>query len=633
MLKKKRFLAISLSLLMVSSLAACSKKAEETIAEVTPTPVEVATATPEPTKAPVEEFVGIDFEDGVFDFVQINTAPGDADDTLISVVDYNGSKQLFVDAQSFKVPYVAFDVASLVGDRIADVRSIEMDVTAVSADGVFRAVAGSVIAYSGEKLTESKDDWSVYLESKNPNKAVGKLANEGEYFVAGAKNYFALAKSTDNGKGVVDQPVDLYIDNVVIRDAEGKAIPVDTTVKFDKPAGFGQEDWSNLTKVKDEVEIEGFNVAAGAWAQAGVNTVAGGGSFDVSLLKPGTILTINYSAPDGNVWLVAVPGDGAPFGWTRIQQQTAVKNDSNTVCQITYEQIVEALGTDDLSGIAILQAEGDVEWSVSKVTIGVESKQLPATMGDVEIEGFAVAAGAWSQAGVSTIAGGGTFDPALLVPGSVVTISYKSAGPVWLVAVPADGAPFGWTRIEQGTAARNDDNTVCQITYEQIVAALGTDDFSGLAILQCEGEADWEVYSVKIGKLAPSLVKVKDAVEIPDFAVSAAAWAQAGVTTTVGGGSFDATALKPGCIVTIKYKSAGNVWLVAVPSDGAPYGWTRIAQGTAAKNTDNTECQITYDQIVEALGTEDFAASLAILQAEGEQDWEVYSVSIGYPAE
>jgi hypothetical protein len=347
---------------------------------------------------------------------------------------------------------------------------------------------------------ESKDDWSVYLETKNPNKAVGTLDNEGEFFVAGAQNYFALTKVTDNGKDVVDQPADLYIDNVVIRDADGKAIPVDTTVKFDKPAGFGEEDWSNLTKVKDEVELEGFNVAAAAWAQAGVKTVTSGGTFDVSLLKPGTILTINYTAPEGNVWLVAVPAEGATFGWTRIQQQTAVKNDSNSVCQITYEQLVEALGTEDLSGLDQLQAEGDVEWSVSKVTIGVESVQLPATMGDVEIEGFQVAAAGWAQAGVKTTEDGGTFDASLLKPGCIVTIKYKSAGPVWLVAVPGDGASYAWTRIAQGAAAKNADNTECQITYDQIVTALGTEDFAaGLAQLQAEGEQDWEVYSVSIG--------------------------------------------------------------------------------------------------------------------------------------
>lgn len=635
MFKKKRILALSLSLLMVSSLAACSKKAKETDADVstTPEPKAIATATPEPTQAPAEEFVGIDFEDGLLGFVQINTSPGDADQSMISVVDYNGSKQLFVDAQSFKVPYVAFDVSSLVGDRITDVRSIEMDVTAVSADGVFRAVSGKIVAYSGETLKESKDDWAVYLESKNPNKVEGTLDNESEYFVVGAKNYWALTKVTDNGKGKVDQPSDIYIDNIVIRDEQGKAIPVNTSVEFDKPDGFGQEDWSNLTPVKDTVEIEGFNVSAGAWAQVGVGVKEDGGTLDLSLLKPGTILTINYTAPEGNVWLVAVPKDGAPFGWTRIQQQTAAKNDSNNICQITYEQIVEALGTDDFSKLYELQAEGDVDWSVSKVTIGVESKQLPATMSDVEIEGFAVAAAGWAQAGVKTVENGGTFDPSLLVPGSVVTISYKSEGPVWLVANPMEGASFGWTRIEQGTAARNDENTTAQITYEQIVAALGTDDLSKLGELQCEGEADWEVYNVKIGKFAPPLVKVKDAVEIEGFAVSAGGWAQAGVATMTAGGTFDASLLKPGCIVTIKYKSAGSVWLVAVPGDGASYGWTRIAQGVAAKNATNTQCQITYDQIVNDLGTKDFASSLAQLQAEGEQEWEVYSVTIGYPAE
>ncbi len=632
MLKKKRFLALSLSLLMVCSLAACSKKTEETNADVTPTTAATTAPTQEPTPTP-EAFVGIDFEDGLSGFVEVNPSPGDADEAVLSVVDFNGSKQLLVDCQSFKVPYVGIDVSSLVGDKITEVRSIEMDITSVSADGVFRSISGKVVACSGADLTETKDDWSVYLDTKNPNKAKGILANEAEYFIAGAKNYFYLTKTTDTGKDVVAEPTDFYIDNIVLRDADGKAIPVDTSVGFDKPAGFGVEDWSNLTPVKDEVEIEGFSVGAAAWAQAGVDTVVNGGTFDASLIKPGTILTIKYNST-GNVWLVAVPGEGAPYGWTRIEQGTAVKNDSGNVCQITYDQIVKALGTEDFaSSLAILQAEGEADWEVSSVTIGVESKQLPLTMNDVEIEGFAVSAAGWAQAGVDTVAAGGTFDPALLQPGSVVTINYKSDGNVWLVANPGEGAKFGWTRIEQGTAAKNDENTKCQITYEQIVAALGTDDLSGLAALQAEGEMDWEVYSVTIGTYAPKLVAVKDEVEIADFAVSAAGWAQAGVDTTLNNGTFDATALKPGCVVTINYKSDGNVWLVAVPAEGAPYGWTRIQQGTAAKNAENSKCQITYDQIVAALGTDDFASSLAILQCEGEMDWEVYSVTIGYPAE
>lgn len=633
MFKKKRFLSIFLVFVMIFSISACSKKGDKPTDgdQVTVAP----TATVAPTTAPVKEpFVGIDFEDGNYGFIELNTAPGNADKSILSVVDFNGSKQLKVEIQEDKVPYIAIDTSSLLGSKIADVRSIEMDVTVAYKDGKFRAVSGFIYAYSGTDRKESKDPWSVYLETKNPNKVVGTLDKEAQYFVAGAKNLFILTKETDNGKDQGFGSADLYIDNIVIRDANGNAMTVDTTVSFDKPDGFGESDWSNLTKVKDVVEIEGFNVSSDAWSQAGVNTTTNLGTFDASLIKPGCILTINYTS-EGSVWLVAVPGEGAPYGWTRIQQQTAVKNDSNSICQITYDQIVEALGTEDFaSSLAILQGEGDAAWSIKSVTIGYEAKQLPATMNDASIDGFEVKANEWSQEGVSTTLDGGTFDASLLKPGSVVTINYKSAGDVWLVAVPGDGAPYGWTRIAQGAAAKNDENNKCQITYEQIVEALGTEDFaSTLGKLQCESDQPWEVYSVTIGEFAPLMVKVKDEVAIEGFAVKADGWAQAGVATTTNGGSFDASSLKPGCIVTISYKSAGNVWLVANPGNGASYGWTRIAQGIAAKNLEGNKCQITYDQIVTALGTEDFAGSLAELQAEGEQAWEVYGVTIGYPAE
>ena len=631
---KKKIVALSLCLLMVTSMVAC-KKSEKTTADATPTPVPttapVEAATPTPTSEPVAEFVGIDFEDGNMGFIALSTKPGNADISELSIVDFNGSKQLKVAPTSFKVPYLVVDTASLVGDKIAEVGSIEMQVTLESPDGTFRACSGNIMAYSGVDRKETKDPWSVYLETKNPNICKGILEGDAESFVAGSHNFFIFAKETDNGKDVVDAPTIMYIDNIVIRDKSGNAMAVDSAAQFDAPAGFADEDWSNLTPVKNTVAIEGFNVSGGAWAQAGVGTIAGGGTFDTTLLQPGTIITIDYTCEGGSVWLVAVPLEGAPFAWTRIQQQTAPKDDSNNRCQITYEQIVEALGTDDLSMLYQLQAEGDAEWSVTNVTIGVESKQLPATVNNVAIDGFTVAGAAWSQAGVDNVADGGTFDPAILTPGSVVTINYKSEGSVWLVAVPSDVAPFAWTRIEQQTAPKNDDNNKCQITYEQIVAALGTEDLSGIAKLQCEGDADWEVLSVTVGKYAPQLIKLKDKVEIEGFTVpTTGAWAQGGVLTIAGGGTFDPALIKPGCVFEISYNSTGNVWLVAVPLEGAPFGWTRIEQGTALLN--GKKAQVTYDQLVAALGTEDFSM-LYQLQAEGDAEWEVYSVSIGYPAE
>lgn len=634
MLKAKKTVAIVLSLLMVCSLAACSKSKDNepvsTEQTAAPTATTAPTEAPEPTPEP---FVGIDFEDGNFGFVALDTAPGDAGKAELSVVDFAGSKKLFVDCQDFKVPYLGIDAASILGDKIAEVASMEMEVTAANPDGNFYAISGKIYAYSGADRNKSTDDWSVYVDYKNPNTVAGKLEKDGEKFVADAKNMFIMTKATDNAKDKAEEPTDFYVDNIVFRDANGAAIAVNSAATFDAPEGFGDKDMSNLTPTKNNVNIDGFSVSGDAWAQAGVVAIASEGTFDPALLQPGCILTISYSC-SGNVWLVAVPQEGAPFGWTRICQQTAVKNDSNNVCQITYDEIVAALGTEDFSMLYALQAEGDDAWTVSSVTIGYEAEELPALENVTEIPDFNVKADGWAQAGVNTVVGGGTFDASLILPGTVVEISYQSEGPVWLVAVPADGAPYGWTRICQGTAKTNADGNVCQISYDDIVAALGTEDFaSTLSILQCEGEAAWEVYSVKIGTPAKGLVKTKDDVAIDGFACKAAGWAQAGVDTTLAGGTFDASLLKPGCVVTISYASAGPVWLVAVPADGAPYGWTRIEQQTAAKNAANNKCQITYDQIVAALGTEDFASTLSVLQCEGEQDWEVYSVSIGYPAE
>ena len=41
-----------------------------------------------------------------------------------------------------------------------------------------------------------------------------------------------------------------------------------------------------------------------------------------------------------------------------------------------------------------------------------------------------------------------------------------------------------------------------QITYDQLVAALGTDDFSTISELQVESGEEWEVYQIGIAKLA-----------------------------------------------------------------------------------------------------------------------------------
>ena len=114
---------------------------------------------------------------------------------------------------------------------------------------------------------------------------------------------------------------------------------------------------------------------------------------------------------------------------------------------------------------------------------------------------------------------------------------------------------------------------------------------------------------------------------------AAAAWSQgADVNTLLNGGTFDAAAIVPGSVITVNYSGAGDMWLVGV-SSGNPNGdWIRIAQFAASKNMKGDKVQITYDQIAAALGA-DFATTLARIQCESDQDWEVYSVTLGTAAE
>ncbi len=115
------------------------------------------------------------------------------------------------------------------------------------------------------------------------------------------------------------------------------------------------------------------NDGDGAYGQgAGMNSLAHGGNIDPALIKEDTVITIYYVS-EGNIWLVAQSWeDGAPFGWQRIAEEgKALKNSSGTVAQITYEQIVDACGTDDfVTYLSQLQCESDMEWKVSSVTIG-----------------------------------------------------------------------------------------------------------------------------------------------------------------------------------------------------------------------------------------------------------------------
>ena len=80
----------------------------------------------------ITEGTKIDFEDGDYSFVYLNLDDG-SDNSVLSVEDYDGSKQLKVDVQQTgKVPKVWFDLDKITArENTVQISTIEMDLTFV----------------------------------------------------------------------------------------------------------------------------------------------------------------------------------------------------------------------------------------------------------------------------------------------------------------------------------------------------------------------------------------------------------------------------------------------------------------------------------------------------------------------
>jgi len=186
----------------------------------------------------------IDFEDGDYSFVYMNTDAG-ADHSILSVEDYNGSKALKVDVQDkTMVPKVWFDL-----DKITDrsntiqIRSIKFDLTLVpkTAEGIIGWAGGAVgtaggfdpnAAGSGQvnpSWTDKAWDGGAYdpgvpAEIKIERKFL--MGNEC-YTEAGVNPFFGLMRWA-----AADEAQDnyyMYIDNIQLLDKDGKNLPIGVT--------------------------------------------------------------------------------------------------------------------------------------------------------------------------------------------------------------------------------------------------------------------------------------------------------------------------------------------------------------------------------------------------------------------
>ena len=635
-MKKRKLATIALaSAMMVTSFAACGNSETSTTAGAAATTQAGATEAPSTeaqkdteaptTEKPVEEAVtpSVDFEDGKFAFVKVNSEKGGADKSELSVGDFNGSKALKVTNVEGKNMFVGINVSALLGDKIADLAEIRIEMGTENPDK-FAASSGTLYCYTGEDNKEVKaGNWSVYVDSANPK--VAKFDVSGVGFVAGKDNYVILSKETDNSKTT---PSHLWLDNITFLDKDGKTLTADSSAEFGNPAGFSASaDRANLLGIIKPVNWEGYQVSAGAWAQAGV-------AFTDEIkaaLQPGSVIEIEFQSTTGNMWVVM---NESAAGWMRVGvgdadgsgQQYARVNNAKNIAQVTYEQIAAVCGEDSSTWGSGFQCESDGDWSVSSIKIGQAAPSY-AVIKAVDFEGFAVKADAWAQDGKEMT----DAVKEKLVPGSMLEISYKAdTGHIWIV-MPDSAA--GWMRVGVGDYDGSGqgyivaDGSKAYIPYEMIAQYCGDDPSTWGARIQCESDGPWEVYGIKVGTAA-EYVAANSHVDLGANGVKGDGWAQDGIELT----DEMKAALVPGSVIDINYQSeSGEIWIVMPDSEA---GWKRVGvgdydgSGQGYALFDGSHCQISYEMIAEQCG-DDVSKWGGRIQFEASTAWTVNSASIG----
>ncbi len=203
----------------------------------------------------ITEGTKIDFEDGDYSFVYLNLDDG-SDNSVLSVEDYDGSKQLKVDVQQTgKVPKVWFDLDKITArENTVQISTIEMDLTFVpKSETEMVGWAGGVIASAG-----GFDQSNPQGSQINPNWTQTDWASEDENaytegmpakvhatkkFLLPASKY--TAEGTNPFFGIMRWAADtnyvMYVDNIVLKDKDGNALPVGVTAAATEEAATTEE--------------------------------------------------------------------------------------------------------------------------------------------------------------------------------------------------------------------------------------------------------------------------------------------------------------------------------------------------------------------------------------------------------
>ena len=608
-MKSKKLLACLMAGAMVISMAACGNSGETPDTDIDVVEEEFS----------FDDAASITFADGNFGFIgsdaSVNPA---AKETVFELVDRNERKAVKITSSAADKIYAGIQMDALLGDNLSKVASVDMVIETETGDS-FMSTSGKIVSFTGEASDAKKETgWSIYLENKNPKliSAAVPAAVEGNYLV------LTLEVNAPSSAMSADVPTALYLYSISFKDADGNVLAVDTTAEY-KAVATG-EDRSNLFGITNAVEMALVGGGDG-WSQIGYVDFTE--EEWAALTTPGSVVEIAYKAETGNIWM-GLSGNA----WKRIGvgdcdgsgQGYAYYNNSRSIAQITYEDIVSVVGDDTSAWDKQIFIESDGAFEVFSIKIG---QQAPVcTIVDAIDLGLSGDGAGWAQIGYVDIP-----DDAfelLKTPGSALEISYSSVtGDIW-----AGLSGNAWTRVGvgdadgSGTVDAITDGSTCYVTYDMFAAQCGDDTSAWDKQIFIESNDAFEVYSVKVGKV----VEIPTARKLIDIGLSGdgAGWAQIGYVD-IPEDAFEVLKT-PGSVMVISYSSVtGDIW--AGLSGNA---WTRVGvgnadgSGTVDAATTGSVCYVTYDMFAAQCGDDSSAWDKQIF-IESNDAFEVYSVQIG----
>jgi len=326
----------------------------------------------------------IDFEDGDYSFVYMNTDSG-ADASVLSVEEYDGSMQLKVDVQDKTlVPKVWFDLKSIMDvDQYTQIYTIEFDLTIVPKNAEdYVGWAGGAIGAAGSFPDQVNPDWSQGTwdgGAYDPGEVASihcerKFLLSSTQYTADSENpFFGLMRwAVSNGGDYY-----MYIDNIVFKTKGGDTLTVGVTASeeaSEEEAAEGEEEAAETEAAETEAEVTEAEVveteaevvetapaadysnatgtvitdteatSSGAWGQAiTLTTVKNeGGVFDPTVLTSDKVVVVYYTA-DSAPELVLQSWSGGE-SWAKV---AASDLSTDGVAVYTYDDMVAAYGSSD----------------------------------------------------------------------------------------------------------------------------------------------------------------------------------------------------------------------------------------------------------------------------------------------